>query len=113
MKEMYDTFKEDDDMLDGWFIIQSKKRDQEKAESEFENSTNDKIKNSSEVFVVARSERDKYRVEGMNDMQSKVIKKQRAATIKEKGSVGQHEFKDEIMRIKNQQAEAWKNKRGG
>ncbi len=122
--QMYDNIQEsmdcpttdvidDDDMLDGWFIIQSRKRDKERAESEFENSTNEKIKNSSEVYVMSRSDRDRERVEGMNDMQAQAIKRQRSATIKKKGTVGQHEFKDEIMRIKNQQAEAWKNKRGG
>ena len=37
-----DNVIEDDDMLDGWFLIQKQKREQEKAKSEFE----DTMKNS-------------------------------------------------------------------
>ena len=49
----------------------------------------------------------------MNDTNAKMVKKQRASVIKEKGTVGQDQFPDEVLRIKNQQAEAWKNSRGG
>lgn len=104
---------EDDDMLDGWFIIQANKRDSERAENDFENNTNEKIKNSSEIFVVAKTDGDKQRVENMNSAHSKVIKRQRANVLDKKGVAEQHEFPDEILRIKNQQAETWKKQRGG
>ena len=121
--QMYDNIQEsvecptadvinDDDMLDGWFIVQSKKRDKERAENEFENSTNEKIKNSSEIFVVAKTDRDKQRIESMNDTNSQVIKRQRAKVLEKQGTAEQHHFPDEILRIKAQQTEAWKN-RGG
>ena len=41
-----DAVLEDDDILDGWFLIQRDKRKKEKLEQEFESSTNEKIKNS-------------------------------------------------------------------
>ena len=121
--QMYDNLQEsvdcptkdvidDDDMLDGWFIIQSKKREKERAESEFENSTNEKIKNSSEIFVVAKTDKDKQRIESMNDTNSQVIKRQRAKVLEKQGAAEQHHFPDEILRIKAKQTEAWKNKGG-
>ena len=103
---------DDDDMLDGWFIIQSKKRDKERSENEFETNTNEKIKNSSEIFVVTKTEKDRERIENMNDGHNKVIKRQRAGVMRKKGTAEQHHFPDEILRIKAQQTEAWKN-RGG
>ena len=122
--QMYDNIQEsmdcptkevisDDDMLDGWFILQGEKREQEKSENEFDNDTHQKIKNSDEVFVMAKNERDINKVENMNSLDSKMVKKQRAAVIKEKGSVGQHHFKDEIMKQKNAQVEQYKGKFGG
>lgn len=91
---------DDDDMLDGWFIIQSKKRDKEKAENEFANSTkSDKIKNASEVFVVGKNNKDKNRIESMNSFHGNMIKKQRENIIKNKGEVEQHEFLDERMNL--------------
>ena len=75
---------EDDDMLDGWFIVQAEKREQEKAENEFDNNTNEKVKNSDEVFVMTKNEKDIHRVENMNSLDSKMVKKQRAAVMKKK-----------------------------
>tara|TARA_Y100000004_G_scaffold190077_1_gene246651 strand:- start:176 stop:1201 length:1026 start_codon:yes stop_codon:yes gene_type:complete len=122
--KMYDNIQEsidcpskevidDDDMLDGWFIIQAEKREKERATSDFESNTNDRISQSDEVFVVSGTEKDRRRTEGMNSAHAKTIKKQRAAVIREKGTAQQHDFADEKLRIQNQQAEAWKNKRGG
>lgn len=102
---------EDDDMLDGWFIIQSKKRDKERAEKEFEdNVKSDKIKNASEVFMVAGNKRDKERIDGMNSVHGDTVKKQRMSLIKKKGAVGQHEFQDEQIRLQAQSNEMYKGK---
>ena len=122
--KMYDNIQEsvdcpskevidDDDMLDGWFIIQSEKREKERTSSDFESKTNEKISKSPEVFVMSKTEKDRSKIENMNDTNAKMVKKQRASVIKEKGTVGQDQFPDEVLRIKNQQAEAWKNSRGG
>ena len=98
---------EDDDMLDGWFIVQAEKREQEKAENEFDNNTNEKV-NSDEVFVMTKNEKDIHRVENMNSLDSKMVKKQRAAVMKKKGSAQQQDFRDEILKQKNKQMEAFK-----
>lgn len=95
---------EDDDMLDGWFILQNKKRDREKSEQDFSEGTrNEKIKNAAEVFVVAKDKKDISKIDSMNHPASAMIKKQRHKTIVEKGSVNHHDFADEKMRVRMEQ----------
>ena len=92
---------QDDDMLDGWFIVQGQKRDKEKSENEFDNSTqNEKIKKSPEVFIFANTERDKDRIDNMNDVGGRVVKAQREALMKRSsGSTAQNEFQDEKIKF--------------
>lgn len=102
---------EDDDMLDGWFIVQKQKRDKDKAEAELEASMkNSKIKNSPEVFMVAKSEKDIKKIESMNDVNAQMIKKEREKLIENKGEVSQLEFKDEKLRLGNMAREQFKDK---
>jgi uncharacterized small protein (DUF1192 family) len=124
--QMYDNIQEsldcptkdvidDDDMLDGWFIIQSKKRDKEKADKEFEESVkSDKIKNSSEVFVMASSDKDVDRIDSMNNIHGQMIKKQRSAIIQKRGSVEQQYFPDEQLKLRSIETNQFKDKfKGG
>jgi hypothetical protein len=105
---------EDDDMLDGWFIIQAKKRDQERAEQEINNSIkNDKIKNASEVFVMTKDKKDASRVNSMNNVHSQNIKKQREMMIKNRGEVHQQDFIDERRNIQMQQTNQFKGRING
>jgi len=101
----------DDDMLDGWFIIQKKKREKERAEAEMESSIqNPKIKNSTELFFVANSEKDIERIESMNDIGSRIVKQQRLNTIKQKGGVAeQTDFFDEKLKLTQKSNESYRN----
>jgi hypothetical protein len=120
--QMYDNIQEslecppkdvidDDDMLDGWFIIQAKKREQEKFKQEMENSTkNEKIKNASEVFVMTESKDDAQRIDLMNDAQALNIKKQRSAFIAKHGEVAHHNLPDERLKIQMQQTNSMRRK---
>lgn len=104
---------DDDDMLDGWFIIQRKKREKQQAESELENTIkNDKIKNAHEVFIVAGSKKDAQKIDNMNDINGKMIKKQRDSLIKQKGVVSQADFVDERIRMSNQSIQMFKGNVG-
>lgn len=98
---------EDDDMLDGWFIIQSRKREKEKADRDFEASTNNsKIKNSSEVFVMAGDKNHVEKINNMNDITVKSLKKQREKIIEKRGLVLEQELPDkkiEMQVLSNQQ----------
>jgi len=101
----------DDDMIDGWFIIQRQKRDKQRAESEFDaNTKNEKIKNSSEIFVMANSKKDAQRIDGMNDIGGKIVKKQREELIKQNSGASQNEFQDEKIKLNSQSQQMFKEK---
>jgi len=90
---------EDDDMLDGWFIIQHQKREKERSEKEFENNTNnEKIKNASEVFVVSTKERAE-KINNMNDIGAKIVKQQRKVALDHYGSLEEQNLPDQRRNI--------------
>ena len=107
-----DDVIEDDDLLDGWFIVQRKKRDVESSQNDFENSTkNEKIKGSGEVFVFAGSKKEADRVDDMNSTHGKIVKRQRNALIKaSSGEVGQDQFQDERLKMTRSQNQMFKDK---
>lgn len=93
----------DDDMLDGWFILQAQKRKAERLEREIEHEIkNDKIKSSKEVFVVTRDRDNQKRIHDMNDPMARSIKQQRNQLILEKGKVSQSELPDEKFELQMQ-----------
>ena len=92
----------DDDMLDGWFIIQRKKAESEKAKSELEERTqNEKIMNSDEVYVFTDSKKEAKTIEGMNSLDASMIKKERFGLIKQQGSAKDQDFRDQKIKISN------------
>lgn len=106
-----DDVIQDDDMLDGWFIIQKRKREKERAEAEIESSTsNDKIKNASELFVMTKSDKDAARVNSMNDINSTMIKKQRMAVVKSKGEAQDLDFQDKRLELQQKSNQTFKDK---
>lgn len=102
----------DDDLLDGWFIIQSKKREKERLEKDFDSQhTNDKIKNSSEVYIVADpNDKDSIKkINALNDPFAKSIKQQRSELLKNKGFARQHDFLDEKRKMQMEVTNAMRN----
>ena len=87
----------DDDMLDGWLISESRKRKQEKVEQDMNKKMNDKIKNSSEVYLMASNIDEAKDIDNINSYHSKMLKKQRQAVINKNGLVTQDKFQDEIL----------------
>ena len=117
---MYDNIQEslecptedvinDDDMLDGWFIIQRRKQESEKAKSELEQRTNnEKIANSDEILVMASNKKEANAVHNMNDINGDMIRKQRINTVKRKGKAVDLDFQDRKIEVSNQQREMFK-----
>lgn len=109
-----DDVIEDDDMLDGWFLLQADKREKDREEKAFEESTsNDKIRGSDEVFVM--SDRDNARnVMNMNSTGGKVNIRQRESLLRRNAgrTIEQGEFADERMKAGNQQHAMYKGKFG-
>lgn len=94
---------EDDDMLDGWFILQSKKREKERLEKELDDQiTNKNIKNSEEVFLIVNPEDKKQlkRINDLNDPTANMVKKQRFEVIKNSDKpIEHHKLPDQKMKI--------------
>ena len=108
-----DEVIEDDDMLDGWFLIQKKKAESEKAKSELEERTqNDKIMNADEVYVFTDSKKEVATIESMNSINSIMIKKERLAMIKANEGAEDKDFRDQKMKISNIQHQQFKENFG-
>lgn len=116
---MYDNIQEsmdcptedvinDDDMLDGWFIIQRKKQESERAKTEMEKRTNEKIANSDEILIMASSSKEAETIHGMNSVHGDIVRKQRLATARAKGTATDLDFQDRRIDIANQQHERFK-----
>lgn len=99
---------EDDDMLDGWFIIQRKKQESERAKIELEKRTNSKIANSDEILVMASTQKEADSIHSMNTVHGDIVRKQRIATAKRKGTATDLDFQDRRIDIANQQHERFK-----
>ena len=88
----------DDDMLDGWFILQRRKREQEKNENELDKLPPN-IANKQEVFLMAKDKKDAQRINSMNSTHAKMIKLEREQTIKSNKGAKQLDFRDEKLKL--------------
>lgn len=82
---------EDDDLLDGWLIV-NKRKSKNAGEEKF--TTNSKIANSDEIFIVAETKKDIDKINNMNDAYGSSIKKRRLKTLESRGEVSWMEFAD-------------------
>jgi hypothetical protein len=92
---------DDDDLLDGWLIVENKKQDDErkqKAGRKFDKKL-DKP-GMQEVFVPVDSPEDAKRIDEMNDAQARVVKRQRMELIAKHGVVPEEKMPDsqQVMR---------------
>lgn len=91
---------EDDILLDGWFIKQSRSRKQNSGIKDLDNSiVSSKIRNSQEIYKVVGNDKEAAeRVERLNNPYAAMIKKQRESLINSRGSVEQQDLLDERLR---------------
>jgi len=102
---------EDDDMLDGWFILQKRKRDSDRAKSEVDQQTaNSKISNSDEIFVMASSKKDAERINNINSITAQKTKERRFQTLKKQGQAVDSDFEDQKIRLNQMANEQFKGK---
>ena len=122
--QMYDNIQEsmscpseavidDDDMLDGWMILQKRKNASDKAQAELEAGlTNSKIANSDEVYIMTDNAKDAETINSMNSMSAQQVKKERMAVIKTRGEVKDQDFRDQKIRLSNMQNAQFKGNFG-
>jgi hypothetical protein len=105
---------DDDILLDGWFLKQSKERERKENISDIERTiTNEKIKNSQEVYkVVGNNKELAKKVDSLNSIHSSIIKQQRENTLKNRGAVEDSNFADQKLNKEQGSNELYKNKIG-
>jgi len=101
-----DGIVEDDDCLDGWFIVQRRKYERDKKQAEIDAMiTNEKIAKSDEIFVMT----NKHEANEIYDLNSPMARqkvKQRSQFIEDKGEVKFGELPDvkQDMKIQGNKA---------
>jgi hypothetical protein len=99
---MYDSIQEsseppesfvidDDDMLDGWLLLQSSKDEGEKI--------NSKISRAQEQYIIANNIDEAKEIENRNSPDVKRIKEQRQKALAEKGELNESELPDVKKRL--------------
>lgn len=102
---------EDDDLLDGWMILQKRKREKELNKNEAENLIkNERIKNSGEVFLVAKNKNDLQKISSLNDVEADILKRQRLNYVSKHEKVLEAEMPDSKQKIREQFMESFKSK---
>jgi len=105
---------EDDDCLDGWFISQRRKHEKDKKMQETEELIkNPKIKNSKEVFIMAKNKQEAESINDLNNELSKALVQQRKQTIQEKGTAKDTDFIDVQTELQMERQQAFINKMKG
>lgn len=98
---------EDDDLLDGWIILEQKKREKEQRER-----TGDKQgkPGAQETFIPAETQEDAQRIEGMNDQSMAFVKRQRMAALKNRKVVNEQNMPDSKQTISVQAAQQFRDR---
>jgi hypothetical protein len=99
---------DDDDCLDGWFVDQKRKNEKAKKQQEAEALTSNKrIANAGEVFVVASTQEEIENIESYNSVQMQNVKKNRVQQIFAEGEIKSDlQFQDRRLetQLQNNQA---------
>lgn len=99
----------DDDMLDGWMIVQKRKNEKEKNQKTID-ELNPNLKNAQEVFLMANNQDDAENILGLNSQESLNRLNQKIATINELGSAEDVQLPDVQMDLMNRAAQMRKNR---
>lgn len=105
----HESVVQDDDLLDGWLVVQKRKRESEANKKEVESRVkNKKISQSSEIFLVAETAEDARKIHDANDTLSRMKIRSRNKTIKAKGVASQLDFSDVRLELEQKLQEAKK-----
>ena len=110
-----DDVIQDDDCLDGWFIVQRRKYETEKTRRETEDLLgNSKIANSQEVFIMAPDQEAANKLYDLNDPVARsVVRSRQHQKDQHEGQLDFREFTDVKQDIAMAQRQAYINKAKG
>lgn len=93
----------DDDLLDGWLIDQRRRRADAGTDPDGL-VTNERIRNSQEVFFVADTREDADRIMAMNNEHARAVARGRFRVIAERGSLSEADMPDTKRNLANARA---------
>lgn len=105
-----DSVIEDDDMLDGWMILQRRKIESQKKQNKIDN-LNPKLQKAQEVFLMANNTEEAQEVLSMNTSESLIKMKQRQAHIDATGASSQLQLPDVQMDLRARSVEMARQQR--
>ena len=97
---------DDDDLLDGWLIVEQKKREKEQKEG----NTKGTKRGAQEVFIPAETPDDARRIEAMNDAGANFTKRQRMALLHKHGTVEEQKMPDSKQAIAMKAAQEFRQR---
>lgn len=106
-----DTVINDDDMLDGWMIVQKRKNEKEKNQKTID-ELNPNLKKAQEVFLMANNKEDIESILDLNSPEAMLRLNQKIAAINKTGNVEDSQLPDVQMQLMNQANEMRKARRG-
>lgn len=106
-----DKVIDDEDMLDGWMIVQKRKTEKMKSERAVD-ELNPKLKNAQEVFLMARDQESYENIMSLNSPEAKRRLQEKISFIDNKGGeVQENELPDVRRELMNQRDELLKNRK--
>lgn len=106
-----DEVIDDDLLLDGWLIVQSRKRNSDKQEKLGQKHT-DKLGGAQEVFIVAETKEDAQRINTLNSPHAQAVKRQRAKMLSKHGKVREEHMPDSKLKIQQKAVQQFQKNRG-
>lgn len=97
---------EDNDLLDGWIIVEQRKREKEQREK----AGGGNKQGNQEVYIPVETAEDAQRVEAMNEKSVAFIKRQRMAALKKDGVVKEQHMPDSKQEISVQAAQQFRDR---
>jgi hypothetical protein len=104
-----DVVIEDDDMLEGWMILQRRKSDQAKNQQRVD-ELNSKLKNAQEVFIMADSQESFEEIANLNSSESKYRMQEKFAYVNANGSASDAQLPDVQRQLQQQSNQLRKQK---
>lgn len=93
---------EDDDRFDGWMAFVRRKTERRRAETNLGENLSPKIKNSQEIFLMARNDEEAKRIYELNEGASRHVIKQRQQMLQKHGKLHEAQLPDAISRAREQ-----------
>lgn len=100
-----DSIIEDDDMLDGWLISQSREIEKDRTTRDVEQALGPKTSRHDEILLPAADREQAKKIDDLNSFHGKMVKKNRTNLLKARGKVEEQNMPDsqqEMQRMSNE-----------